>query len=672
MPNIGHFILHSSAVSPLPAGDYVLEGNQVVAGGATEGYEGHLRVTSPRYRMPPDQILSTFPPANSEGAFEARLPQVVLRRRTLPWERAVDANRNVPWLALVLIAEGEGQLSAEVPIGQCITPGKTLAGPNDVATGVYLGVSKTVVDKVFPTLEDLPLLAHVREVDINDTELISGDDDGFMAVILSNRLPQFDRATCSPVRYLACLINLEGQTDVLPPRPLLVSQAFDAGAFVQDLRLSRAASMSNADLKIMGTGTVASIAAIDARTGGRLSGAAAPPQPSQSSAISGSQASVKASQWTYSAQQIEQTVVAAAPSDAARIARDVMGVDWRIGVEWAVLEPTYRFPVLAYWSFSCTGAGSFETLMQGLDVGLLGTLPADPAARPRPDCLPPAAGSAPPPAPPPRPDPEGTETGHIGLEFLSRRGEGLRAWYRGPATPQITERDMPDENGHLPFAHTSDQLRRVVPDGREDLSLAGAFEIGRLLALSQPSVVSGLLRWRQENFGAARAAEIAALALADTPITVPPGTKAPDLGNLITRGLVLTAAKDSAKVLAPTRPLADPGRPLTYVRGDLDEVLANGFGLDAAAIRKRAGTIGAQGALAEVTVPVHRGDFSSKELTPLKAALDETVTAVASDVLKRPEPGGVAGGPIRRQRRGPDALDRLLSAASRNGEEEDR
>ena len=148
MPNIGHFILHSSAVPPLPAGDYVLEGNQVVAGGPTEGYEGRLRVTSPRYRMPPDQILSTFPPANSEGAFEARLPQVVLRRRTLPWERAVDANRSVPWLALVLIAEGEGRFSAEVPIGQCITPGKTLSGPNDVATGVYFGVSKTVVDEV--------------------------------------------------------------------------------------------------------------------------------------------------------------------------------------------------------------------------------------------------------------------------------------------------------------------------------------------------------------------------------------------------------------------------------------------------------------------------------------------------------------------------------------------
>ena len=621
--------------------------------------------------MPPDQVLSTFPPANAEGAFEARLPQMVLRRRTLPWERAVATDRGIPWLALVLIAEGEGQLSAEVPVAQCVTPGATLSGPNDVATGVYLGVSRTVVDKVFPTVEDLPLLAHVREVDINDTDLIAGDDDGFMAVVLSNRLPQFDRTTCSPVRYLACLINVEGQTDVLPPRPAFVEHEFDADVYVQDLRFTQAASQRNADLKIMGTGTVASVEALAARALDRSNAGQAAAQPAvQRGAVSGRPGSPRATQWTYSAQQIERAVVEAAPSDAGRVARDVMGADFRAGVEFAVAEPTYRFPVLAYWSFTCTGAGSFETLMQGLDVGLLGTLPAEPAALPRPDCLPPVGGSAPPPAPPSRPDSEGTETGHIGLDLLSRRGEGLRAWYRGPATPQITRRDAPDEHGRLPFAHTSDQLRRVVPDGREDLSLAGAFEIGRLLALSQPSVVAGLLRWREENFGAARAAKLAALALEDSTMTLPPGTTVQTLGDLIGRELVLRAAKDSATVLAPTRPLADPGRPLTYVKGDLDEVLGNGFGFDADAIRERAYSIGAQAALAEVTVPVHQGGFGANDLTPLKAALDQAVTDVASDVLQGTRPAGPSGGASALRRQRPDALDALLANATRRREQE--
>ena len=50
--------------------------------------------------------------------------------------------------------------------------------------------------------------------------------------------------------------------------------------------------------------------------------------------------------------------------------------------------------------------------MQGLDVGLLGTLPADPAAPTRPDCAPEPAR---PRRPPHAAGPEVTETGHVGL-----------------------------------------------------------------------------------------------------------------------------------------------------------------------------------------------------------------------------------------------------------------
>ncbi len=681
MPTLGHFVLHGSALPPLTAGDYVLEGEQQVAGGPTAPYEAHLRITSPRFRLPADQLLSTFPPANAEGAFESKLPQVVLKRRTLPWERAVDpADRGVPWLALVLIAEGEGQLSAEVPVAQCVTPGVVLSGTNDVATGVYLGVSRTVVQKVFPTKSDLALLTHVREVDVTDTELAMGDDDGFMAVVMANRLPQFDRANCAPVRYLACLINLEGQLDVLPPPSLPFTDFFRSDLVVQDLRLSQAAVATNADTRAMGTGiarpsaalAAQPIARVNARTAAATnataaaSSAAAAPQ---SAPPSGRATSTRASQWTYTAQQVE-SAVAASPTDASRVARDVMSADWRVGVELAVLEPTYRFPVLAYWSFACTGAGSFETLMQGLDVGLLGTLPADPTAAPRPDCLPTNAGSAPPPPPPSRPDPEGTETGHIGLDYLSRRGESLRAWYRGPCTPQPTERDEPGTTAPT-LAHTSDQLRRVVPDGREDLSLASAFEIGRLLALSQPSIVSGLMRWRQEAFGAARAAELAALALKDVS-TAPAPTTVGDLGHLLGRELVLKAAVDPSKTLAPSRPLADPGRPLNYVTGNIDDVIAMGFGFDAAQLRKRADSIGVIAALGEQPVPLAKDSgFDQAAQLSLKSALNDTVATVTADVLKtttRPVTIAVPGRPTRgktaRPSNEPDALDALLDARS--------
>ena len=221
MVSRGKFVLHSRAVPPLTAGDYVLAGMQAIdAGGKrpTAPHEANIRVTSARFKLPPDQILSVFPPANSEGAYESRLPQIVIKRRTLPWERAPDpADRSIPWMALVVIAEGEGEISAEAPVEQCVSAGVKLDGPNDVARGIYLAVPQSTVTKVFPTKQDLHLLAHVREVDLEDTELAVGDDDGFLAVIMANRLPQYDRIACKPVRYTACLINLEGQLDVLPP-----------------------------------------------------------------------------------------------------------------------------------------------------------------------------------------------------------------------------------------------------------------------------------------------------------------------------------------------------------------------------------------------------------------------------------------------------------------------
>src|SRR5262249_56928111 len=108
------------------------------------------------------------------------------------------------------------------PLAHCSTPALPLLDPaaQDVAQGLYLAVPQTVVNKIFPTIEDLRLLVHVREVDINDTELANGDDDGWLAVVLANRLPVFDTATGKSVRYMAALVNVEGQLDSLPkPEP---------------------------------------------------------------------------------------------------------------------------------------------------------------------------------------------------------------------------------------------------------------------------------------------------------------------------------------------------------------------------------------------------------------------------------------------------------------------
>ena len=482
-PQRGHFVLHSNVMPPVTAGDYELVSDQTGTPFDVEAERTHVTVSSPRYTMPPEQILSTFPPANAEGAFGDRLPQIALKRRTLPWERnpagAVTVSPT-PWLALVVVAEGEAELSATTPVEQCVTAGTTLLDPDDrdVAEGLYLAVTETVVGKIFPTQEDLPLLAHVREVDVQDTELAGGDDDGWLAVVLANRLPVYDTAADKPVRYLACLVNLEGQLGELPPP----SPPVDFFEYEPAQDWSPLASVeADADKFVMGTGSeVAALepAGFEATAGLPAIGAELDGTATSSGSIA---------KETWSTGPTEAVATAALDADAPRLVRDTMGIGFHLPIEHYAIERMLRFPVLAYWSFTTSEGATFETLMQDLDVGLVGTLPVpEPEAPPKPE------------------GPTVVATGHVELEHQSRRGDGTQAWYRGGLVPHPTDREQPDEDGRLPVAHAADQLRRIVPDGHEDLAYAAAYEIGRLLALSQLSIVSALLRFRGEQFGIAR------------------------------------------------------------------------------------------------------------------------------------------------------------------------
>lgn len=713
MVSKSHFVLHSRAVPPLTAGDYVLEADQKITDPTpdedaksnsfpTEPYRGHLRVNSPRYRMPPDQILSTFPPANSEGAYESRLPQIVLRRRTLPWERAVDADRTIPWLALVVIAEGEGALSAESPIADCVTPGVTLTGPNDTPTGIYLSVPQTTVTKVFPTKEDLQLLAHVREVDLSDTELAMGDDDGFLAVVLANRLPQFDRVGCKPVNYLACLINLEGQVDILPP-PVPPIDVFFPGEIVFELDAKAVFTTHDIDKTVMGDPVInpvknVALPAVDGPVGApaRASAAAVANVGAGKAAAATSttaQAKAASAQWNTSPKSIESVAVSAHTKEAGALVKDMMVSKFRFPIEAIVKEKTYRFPVLVSWSFTCAGAGSFETLMQGLDVGMLGTVAGRPSGKPFPECFEPRGGDAPPDAPPTRPEAELAETGHVGLPHQTRRGEAVRAWYRGPLVPHLTRRETAPPGGRLPLAHVSDQLRRLVPDGREDLAHACAFEIGRLLALSHPSVVAALARWRTEQFGAARAKRVTDLLMKDVFVKVT-DMAAKDIGQIgaaMTRKFVELSADAPEKVLGKSRPLVDPGRPIAGLEGDVGEIMAAGFGLEVERVQTAIKT-GDFSILESATVPIRMNpEMSPQNLGHLSVELDSMLEQLTNDSLPAGTTGGIAptGAPPRTrgkggkrapapepergevEQRGARMLQTLLREAARRAKRED-
>lgn len=664
MPRTGHFILHTNVMPKITAGRYELRTEQTGLPFEVEPESTHIQVAAPRYTMPTDQILSSFPPANAEGAFGDRLPQIVLKRRTLPWERnpaGAIAPSPTPWLALVVVAEGEATLSTTTPVRDCVTAGTALLDPDDkdVEQGLYLGVTETVVKKIFPCKEDLELLAHVREVDVNDTELANGDDDGWLAVVLANRLPVFDKANGKSVRYMACLVNLEGQLEALPkPQPPKASFEF---VLAQDWSaLATVNALGSADAQVMGNVAVGNVVlpspalapgvpraqaagaanAKGAKLGAALDGGTTMQQPTVSK------------QWSASATQ--KVAAAALDPDAKRMVRDTMALGFRLPIELYALEKVLRFPVLAHWSFTTNEGATFETLMQDLDVGLLGSVP-----------------EVAPNSPASQAQPEVVQTGHIGLAHRTRRGDPLRAWYRGPCVPFPTPRDSNAKDEPLALAHSADQLRRVIPDGREDLALAAAFEIGRLLALSQLSVVSALLRFRAEQFGAGRVREILAELM---PFPLPDlRDERVDLGRFVAMQVLPVLAKNTDRMIGPQRPVADPGRPLR-VDGDLDKLVAAGLGFDLAALKKRADAVGLLSALQATRVPlaVPPGQSPSEKLVipALRAALQgelQRTLAVAAP------PAKVVIGGVRRAQaaRMPDALDDLIANAPADEDDEE-
>jgi hypothetical protein len=675
----GHFVLHSRFLPDVVAGRYEYVSRVTGTPFPTREERTHVHVVAPRYTMPPEQILSTYPPANGEGAFGQRLPQVVLKRRTLPWERNPAGGTGVsttPWLALVVLAEGEGEISTATAVADAVTPGTTLLDPTDrdVDQTVRLTVTQTVLDRVFPTRDDLELLVHVREVDVNDTELVGGDDDGWLAVVLANRLPVMDVATGTPVRYTACLVNLEGQLASLPPeQPERDTFEFER---VQDWRVFHDQPLS-VDQHVSGTGAFQQLAVRLAEQGlpvraeaaqALLAARVAGPTPSVAAldGASATSAAPRSAQWRTAVAGVS---AAALQPEAQLRVRDAMKVGWNVPISVIAAERTYRFPVLAHWSFTTTEGATFEYLMQNLDHGLLGTLEGEHLPR---DPEPVSVGA---PAPPPRPvTTRVLETGHLELGHRTRRGDRTAAWYRGPLVPHPTRRDEPVD-GRLPLAHSADQLRRTVPDGRDDLTYAAAFEIGRLLALSQLSVVSALLRFRGEQFGRERVRQ---LVDAHVPFDGLLTVRDAALARLVHVRLVGSLATATDATLGPARPVVDPGRPL-HVRGDLDQLVASGLGLDLAAVRKLAGSVGLEAALQAARVPVGRqeGGDDTDELTlrRLEGALEARLaqgllTALGKDrsPLRTAPPGArgttrsAAGRPVA------DALDDLIGAAPADDE----
>ena len=467
-----------------------------------------------------------------------------------------------------------------------------------------------------------------------------GDDDGWLAVVVSNRLPvpgppDTQGGPLTARHYTAFLVSLEGHEADLPTVEVLDQPTFTftTSHVYSDVEITaaRAAAAQAQTLPLQAPLK----AVISSEVVDHAGGLGAANASLTGRTFAATQAAHPVDAWSASPAAVNTFAFAT----SATASTAVNGVTGAAAFKGLSIDPIYYdplaaivdFTVLTHWSFTSAPDGDFGWLMQHLDVGMLGTPPKPP----------------PPSAKPPAPDPRApllvADTGHTTLASTSRRGEAATVWYRGPFTPrEILRPATTDPTGVL--AHAADQLRQVGPDGLENVSHAIAFEIGRMLVAAQPGVIAALLNWRRDGYRPARLGAI--LASGNTALHQLLATELaqarPSFSAGVVAGVIGGIGANNAARLGPTRPLVDPA-PVKGVGQDLAAAVARGFGLDTGQVAAILGVgdqnpAAAAGVPVQLTLPIATQDFGQlgpADFTGARRALLSQVQGILSSAANR-------------------------------------
>lgn len=326
---------------------------------------------APRFRLEAKgEVHACSPPRGGNGDYARQLPHIVLQKRALPWERALDSkstsadDRTLPWLALIVLTNDEvvadGARMYEMQAGDLVAPQPTLVGPRlDISAAeiqemaLVLELSSGLFRAVCPRIPELRSLVHVRRISVEDKHDGLGEHESNFAIVMANRLVQ-------PGANLVLLVSLEGWREWL--------------------------EKPNSD----------------------------------------------------------------------------------------TTEQRVRVVVLHSWTFTCaSGDHSFSAQIKSLDVAMH----ADHDTRVGDDA--PALQSM-------------LSRGYSPIAYEPDGAQRTIAWYRGPLAPVL---DRPFESDRFPFSSADAALVLDEPTGMFEISLASAYQLGRLLALSSASFGKALMHW---------------------------------------------------------------------------------------------------------------------------------------------------------------------------------
>ena len=208
-----------------------------------------------RLQRPSDVVFSLFPADQATGEFTTVLPHVVFLKQSFPWARypnntppvapppGGDTDADVPtWLAVLLFDEDDAAANPALTLAPATrTIGDLI--PTSINSGSSLGnnysyffkatsmpaleIGQTLATQIqtidiplplfwqtCPSLSDLALLAHVREVSLinkpTNTAAATGEPTGRFSIVFGNRLAQTEK------KAYAYLVSLEEMEDLLP------------------------------------------------------------------------------------------------------------------------------------------------------------------------------------------------------------------------------------------------------------------------------------------------------------------------------------------------------------------------------------------------------------------------------------------------------------------------
>lgn len=203
-------------------------------------------IGGPRYALTGSEAYSSYPAPSQIGKLYDTLPHIVFDRCTLPWERTIDdrddpTDPHDPWLALILLTDTDFSEETTVAkrrvppiitstLANVLHPKSSVIGPKfepddyddlDKDLCQTIDLPAKVFGAVMPRKQDLPYLAHVREVETDNKETWSLLKEGKFSVVVCNRFPETQAKASDEkekdwgIVNTVCLVSLEGWGEYL-------------------------------------------------------------------------------------------------------------------------------------------------------------------------------------------------------------------------------------------------------------------------------------------------------------------------------------------------------------------------------------------------------------------------------------------------------------------------